>query len=184
MKNDVGSYKKSKIGTSRVGAFVPDGEAVQGSAPSCLIGTGRIDASVPHDEVVQGSALVPDIGSFTVRGRSGPAGSSRLCLTTVMSCRATWSTNRIGAFVPHDGDVVQGNVVVPEVGSYKRTFWTNRIDEVVQGNVVVPRGEVVQGDVVVEENIERSLNAIKKLANESAVSVKECEGKTVKSLKW
>ena len=85
--------------------------------------------------------------------------------------------------MPHDGDVVQGNVVVPEVGSYKRTFWTNRIDEVVQGNVVVPHGEV-QGDVVVEENIERSLNAIKKLANESAVSVKECEGKTVKSLKW
>ena len=84
-------------------------------------------------------------------------------------------TNRIGAFVPDDGDVVQGNVVVPEVG---------RIDEVVQGNVVVPHGEVVQGDVVVEENIERSLNAIKKLANESAVSVKECEGKTVKSLKW
>ena len=57
--------------------------------------------------------------------------------------------------MPDDGDVVQGNVVVPEVGSYKRTFWTNRIDEVVQGNVVVPHGEV-QGDVVVEENIERS----------------------------
>ena len=50
--------------------------------------------------------------------------------------------------------------------------------------MIVPHGEVVQGDVVVEENIERSLNAIKKLANESAVSVKECEGKTVKSLKW
>ena len=46
-----------------------------------------------------------------------------------MSCRATWSTNRIGAFVPDDGDVVQGNAVVPEVGSYKRTFRTNRIDE-------------------------------------------------------
>ena len=89
--------------------------------------------------------------------------------------------------MPDDGDVVQGNVVVPEVGSYKRTFWTNRIDEVVQGNVVVPHGEVVQGDVVVDENIERSFNASKKLlilANESAVSVKECEGKTVKSLKW
>ena len=96
MKNDVGSYKKSKIGTSRVGALVPDGEAVQGSAPSCLIGTGRIDASVPHDEVVQGSALVPDIGSYR-RGRSRPAGSSRLCLTTVMSCRATWSCLKLTA---------------------------------------------------------------------------------------
>ena len=36
MKNDIGSYMKRKIGTSRVGAFVPDGEAVQGSVPSCL----------------------------------------------------------------------------------------------------------------------------------------------------
>ena len=49
--------------------------------------------------------------------------------------------------------------------------------------MIVPHGEVVQGDVVVDENIERSFNASKKiliLANESAVSVKECEGKTVK----
>ena len=69
MKNDVGSCKKSKIWTGRVGAFAPDGEAVQGSAPSCLIGTGRIDASVPHDEVVQGNALVPDIGSYNQQDR-------------------------------------------------------------------------------------------------------------------
>ena len=119
---------------------------------------------MPDDgDVVQGNVVVPEVGSYK---------------------RMKIRTSRIVAFVPDDGDVVQGNAVVPEAGSYKRTFWSNRIDEVVQGNVVVPRGEVVQGDVVVEENIERSLNAIKKLANESAVSVKECEGKTVKSLKW
>ena len=38
--------------------------------------------------------------------------------------------NRIGAFAPDDGDVVQGNAVVPEVGSYKikrTTWWLRRI---------------------------------------------------------
>ena len=40
-------------------------------------------------------------------------------------------TNRIVAFVPGDGDVVQGNAVVPEVDSYKRMkIGTSRIDAV------------------------------------------------------
>ena len=38
-------------------------------------------------------------------------------------------TSRIIPVVPDDGDVVQGNAVVPEVGSYKKTFRTNRIDK-------------------------------------------------------
>ena len=105
----------------------------------------------------------------------GPAGSTRLCLTTRL-CRAARScltsaaiTSRIVASVPDDGDVVQGNVVVPEVGSYKRMkIRTSRIvafvpddGDVVQGNAVEPYvgsykrtfwsnriNEVVQGDAI------------------------------------
>ena len=54
-------------------------------------------------------------------------------------------TKRIVAFVPDDGDVVQGNAVVPNVSSCKMKIRTKRIvafvpddGDVVQGNAVVP----------------------------------------------
>ena len=49
--------------------------------------------------------------------------------------------------MPDDGDVVQGNAVVPDIGSYKRRkIGTDRI-----GAFVPDDGDVVQGNAVVPE---------------------------------
>ena len=117
----VGSYKKKETRTNRTVAFVPDdGDVVQGNADEPHVGSykkeTRTVAFVPDDgDVVQGNADEPCVDSCRKR-------------KTV--------TKRTVAFVPGDGDVVQGNAVEPYVGSYKRTFWSNRINEVVQGDAI------------------------------------------------
>ena len=52
-------------------------------------------------------------------------------------------TNRTVAFVPDDGDVVQGNADEPHVGSYKKETGTNRTVAFVPGD-----GDVVPGNAV------------------------------------
>ena len=117
----VGSYKRRKIGTNRIVAFVPDdGDVVQGNAvvpyvssyKKKKIETHRIVAFVPDDgDVVQGNAVVPEVGSYKSRKVGCARTYARLCL--------------------HD-EVVQGNAVVPDVCCYsKRKIGTGRIDAVV-----------------------------------------------------
>ena len=68
-------------------------------------------------------------------------------LCRVGSYKRMIGTNRTVAFVPDDGDVVQGNAVEPYVESYKqRKTGTNRTVAFVPDD-----GDVVQGNVFVSD---------------------------------